>query len=98
MINTFELSKSPENKAATSTEQMWFWLDGGHYNGILSTPQRFYTELTAAMFANGPGDFIQLAQVTERRFREIAVLNQELADIRSMLAQSMEEYEKAKTA
>lgn len=98
MINTFEPSEGTENKAATATEQMWFWLDGGHYNGILSTPQRFYTELTAAMFANGPGDFIQLAQVTERRFQEIAVLNQELADIRSMLAQSMEEYEKAKTA
>ena len=98
MINTFELSKSPENKVATNTEQMWFWLDGDHYDGILSTPQRFYTELTAALFANSPKDFIRLARVTDRRFQEIAVLNQELADIRSMLAQSMAEYEKAQTA
>ena len=85
-------------KYMTETEEMWAQLGGSHYEGIQATPERYYCEMTAAVMASRPEEFIRLSQVTARRFHEIATLQQELADIQSMLSLPMTEYDRAQTA
>lgn len=79
---------SNEWKATTHTEDCWLALDGYNYEGIHATPERYYTEITQALFAKGEAEISVVRKIIERRTRELAVLAQEVQDIQDMLVHS----------
>lgn len=80
-----------ERKCTAETEEMWAWLDGPDYDGIHATPGRYYTDLTQALFASTPQQFVAMARLIQRRRNEIVVLTQELSDLQRTLAASLSE-------
>ena len=80
-----------EYKCTYETENLWDWLDGPDYNGIHATPGRYYTDLTKALFAATPAQFVVISGMIQRRRNEIVVLTQELSDLQRTLAASLSE-------
>lgn len=84
-----------EYKCTYETENLWDWLDGPDYNGIYATPGRYYTDLTKALFAATPAQFVAISRIIQRRRNEIVVLTQELADIQRALTAALCEHQQS---
>lgn len=81
-------------KCTRETEELWDWLGGPGYDGVHATPGRYYSDLTQALFASTPQQFVAVSRLIQRRRDEIAILTQELADIQHMLTTSLCERQK----
>lgn len=78
-----------EKKVTCQAEDHWMSLGGYNYDGIHATPERYYAEITQAIFAREDAEISAVDKIIERRTRELTVLAQEVQDIQDMLSHSL---------
>lgn len=83
------MNMSYERKVTCRAEEHWMSLGGYHYDGIHATPERYYAEITQAIFVQEDAEILAVDKIIERRTQELTVLAQEVQDIQDMLSHSL---------